>query len=64
MSILTDSKIATAKPPVTGRLEIIDDKVPGLRLRVAATGLKTFIIRKRLYRALHPALDRRNPKLI
>jgi integrase len=30
-------------------LEIIDDKVPGLRVRIAATGLKTFIIRKRVH---------------
>ena len=35
---LTDAKIAGIKPPQTGQFEIPDQIVPGLRLRVGASG--------------------------
>lgn len=44
---LTDAKILGLKPPAQGRVEISDAKVPGLRLRVSASGVMTFIVRKR-----------------
>src|SRR6218665_2493384 len=44
---LTDIKVATLKPPAVGQNEIGDGKVPGLRIRVSASGSKSFIVRKR-----------------
>jgi integrase len=45
---LTDAKIAGLKPPLKGQVEHPDKVVPGLRVRVGATGAKTFILRKRI----------------
>lgn len=45
---LTDIKVATLKPPAVGQTEIGDGKVPGLRIRVSASGSKSFIVRKRV----------------
>lgn len=47
MPNLSDAKIRDITPPATGRIEIIDDMQPGLRLRVSASGTRSFIIRKR-----------------
>jgi hypothetical protein len=45
---LTDIRVATLKPPAVGQTEIGDGKVPGLRIRVSASGSKSFIVRKRV----------------
>ena len=45
---LTDSKIKGLKPPASGQAEYPDALVPGLRLRVGSSGVKTFILRKRV----------------
>lgn len=45
---LTDAKIASLKAPERGQVEIIDKTVPGLRVRIGASGVKSFIIRKRV----------------
>ncbi len=45
---LTDAKLAGLKPPASGPLEISDGKLPGLRVRVGASGVKSFIVRKRV----------------
>lgn len=46
--MLTDSKVASIKPPRSGQAEYPDAKVTGLRLRVGAGGAKTWILRRRL----------------
>jgi integrase len=46
--ILTDAKLQGLKAPATGRIEISDAKVPGLRVRVGTSGAVTFIVRKRV----------------
>ena len=45
---LTDAKIAGLKPPASGQVEITDKTVPGLRVRIGASGVKSFIVRKRV----------------
>lgn len=56
---LTDAKIKGLKPPAAGQAEYADSLVPGLRLRVGASGAKTFILRKRVGgRARNLTLDR------
>ncbi|SMQ74274.1 Integrase [Altererythrobacter xiamenensis] len=45
--MLTDTRIASIKPPATGQEEHPDHKVTGLRLRVGAGGTKTWTLRKR-----------------
>ena len=45
---LTDAKIAGLKPPASGQVEITDKTVPGLRVRIGASGVKSFILRKRV----------------
>lgn len=45
---LTDAKIAGIKAPTSGQVEISDGKVPGLRVRIGASGTKSFIVRKRV----------------
>ena len=47
MAGLTDTKINDAKAPAGERLELADDKVPGLRIRVGGRN-KTFTLRKRV----------------
>jgi integrase len=44
---LTDSRVASIKPPAAGQEEHRDQKVIGLRLRVGAGGKKTWILRAR-----------------
>ena len=44
----TDTKIAGLKAPERGQVEIIDKTVPGLRVRIGASGIKSFIVRKRV----------------
>jgi integrase len=44
---LTDAKIAGLKAPASGQAEISDAKVPGLRVRIGASGKPSFIVRKR-----------------
>jgi integrase len=46
--MLTDTKIAAIKPPVSGQEEHSDHKVTGLRLRVGAGGKKSWIVRRRV----------------
>lgn len=46
--MLTDTKIASIKPPKTGQTEYPDAKVTGLRLRVGAGGAKTWTLRRRV----------------
>lgn len=45
---LTDAKIRGLKAPPEGQIEIKDAIVPGLRLRVGASGARTFLLRKRV----------------
>jgi integrase len=45
---ITDAKILAMKPPHTGQDEIADQVVRGLRVRIGASGIKTFILRKRV----------------
>lgn len=45
---LTDAKIKGLAKPLHGQVEYADQTVPGLRLRVGASGAKTFILRKRV----------------
>ncbi len=45
---LTDAKIAGLKAPTAGQIELADGIVPGLRLRMGASGIKTYILRKRV----------------
>ena len=46
--MLTDTKVASIKPPEKGQVEHPDAKVVGLRLRVGAGGKKTWTLRKRV----------------
>jgi integrase len=46
--MLTDTKVASIKPPATGQEEYPDAKVTGLRLRVGAGGAKTWTLRRRV----------------
>ncbi len=45
---LTDARIAGLKAPATGQIELADGIVTGLRLRMGASGIKTYILRKRV----------------
>jgi integrase len=45
--LLTDTKVASLKPPADGQEEHRDLKVTGLRLRIGAGGKKTWIVRAR-----------------
>ena len=45
---LTDARIAGLKAPATGQIEIADGIIAGLRLRMGASGTKTYILRKRV----------------
>lgn len=45
---LTDAKIKGLSAPSTGRIEVADKVVAGLRIRVGTSGTKTFIVRKRI----------------
>jgi integrase len=44
---LTDARISALKPPTSGQAEYADRVVQGLRLRIGASGVKTYILRKR-----------------
>lgn len=46
--MLTDTKVASIKPPASGQVEYPDAKVTGLRLRVGAGGAKTWTLRRRV----------------
>ena len=45
---LTDAKLKGMRPPAAGQVEISDAQVPGLRIRMGASGAQTFILRKRV----------------
>ncbi len=45
---LTDAKIKGLKAPEKGQVEYADKVVSGLRVRIGASGTRTFIIRKRI----------------
>jgi integrase len=45
---LTDAKLKGLSAPDKGQAEYSDADVPGLRIRVGKTGVKTFILRKRI----------------
>jgi integrase len=45
---LTDAKLLGLKAPEKGQAEVSDSDVPGLRIRIGTTGVKTFILRKRV----------------
>jgi integrase len=45
---LTDAMVERQRPPATGRLEIFDDVVPALALRVTAAGARSFVVRGRV----------------
>ncbi len=44
----TDKTLAALPPPESGRAEYIDTELAGLRLRVSATGIKTFCLYRRV----------------
>src|SRR4051812_35526013 len=44
---LTDALVRSVQPPMTGRLEIVDLRVPGLELRVTPSGARSFSFRFR-----------------
>ena len=48
MKALTENSVKSTKPPEIGKIELSDAAMPGLRLRVAASGRKTFIFEKRV----------------
>jgi integrase len=50
---LTDAKLQGLKAPEKGQVEYSDSDVPGLRVRVGASGAKTFILRKRAGEKIH-----------
>jgi integrase len=59
---LTDARIAGLKPPATGQIELADGIVIGLRLRMGASGIKTYILRKRVQgKWLNVTIDRHGP---
>lgn len=45
-TILTDAKILAIRRPEKGQVEVRDKSVPGLRIRVGASGSRTFVLRK------------------
>jgi integrase len=45
---LTDAKIKGLKVPASGQAEYADSLVPGLRVRIGSSGVRTFILRKRI----------------
>jgi integrase len=45
---LTDAKLKGMKPPASGQIEISDQVVPGLRIRMGVSGAQTFVVRKRV----------------
>jgi integrase len=45
---LTEARIRALRPPVKGQAEYRDAVVPGLRLRVGVSGVKSFVLRKRV----------------
>src|SRR5437867_1350226 len=45
---LTDRRVSTLRPDPTRRLEVPDDKVAGLALRVTPRGAKTWTLRYRV----------------
>ncbi|MES2450987.1 MAG: Arm DNA-binding domain-containing protein [Pseudomonadota bacterium] len=45
---LTDAKLKAMKPPASGQVEISDQVVPGLRVRMGVSGAQTFVVRKRI----------------
>lgn len=45
---LTDAKIKGLRVPAEGQVEYSDSDVPGLRVRIGKSGVKTFILRKRV----------------
>src|SRR5579872_2014186 len=47
-SRLTEVMIGRLRPPVAGRLEIFDDAVPALAVRVTPNGAKSFVVRGRI----------------
>jgi hypothetical protein len=60
---LTDAKLQGLKAPEKGRAEHSDSDVPGLRVRVGASGAKTFILRKRVGEKIHNiAVGRYGPR--
>lgn len=59
---LTDARIAGLKAPATGQIELADGIVPGLRLRMGASGIKTYILRKRVQgKWLNVTIGRHSP---
>ena len=45
-TILTDAKILGIRRPQQGQVEVRDKAVPGLRIRIGASGTRTFVLRK------------------
>ena len=45
---LTDETIEAVKSPSSGMIELADNLMVGLRIRVSSTGMRTFILRRRL----------------
>lgn len=59
---LTDARISGLKPPEKGQIEVSDQLITGLRLRIGASGVKTYILRKRVNgKWLNVTLGRHSP---
>ena len=46
---LTDAYLRSLKPPLDGRLEVHDSRVPGLALRLTPSGIATWSVRARTH---------------
>ena len=53
---LTDVYLRSLKPPVEGRLEVWDVRVPGLALRLTSSGVATWCVRARTHDGKRTAL--------
>ncbi len=51
---LTDLVVQKEAPPATGRLEIFDDVVPSMALRITANGARSFVVRCRVKGEANP----------
>lgn len=49
---LTDRSVRAMKPPVTGRIDVWDEALPGFGLRISASGRRTWILMYRVGRTL------------
>lgn len=62
---LSDAKIKALRAPDAGQLEFADSVVPGLRVRIGKSGVRTFILRKRVAgKVRNVTLGRHGPRFL